>query len=360
MSGPIRLTDPVSTARLPASIYAYVWRSGARHQFALSLLSIAVFAMSMIPLELQRRIVNDVIKGGAARVAGGGTAGDVGDAIRDGALNTLLFLCALYAGFAIFMGATKLALNVYRGWVGERATFDLRRRVHRLMPLLYGAMVVDDGGAADRAIAAEGTEIAMVVAEVEPVGGFIGISISEPLLQGGIFATVVGYMVYLQPWMALSSLILFAPQLVFVPILQRAINRRAAARIQVVREVSAGLVEDGRNAAAPRAQMLFEQRVREIFRLNMQIFRRKFTMNFLMNATYHLGVVGILLVGGWFVLTGRTELGTVVAFLSGLAQLNDPWGDLVNYFRESTTAQVKYRLIAQAMDRVPVDALAAA
>ena len=96
----------------------------------------------------------------------------------------------------------------------------------------------------------------------------------------------------------------------------------------------------------------------------MQIFRRKFAMNFLMNGTYHVGVMGILLVGGWFVLTGRTgrlatpgyaetgrtELGTVVAFLTGLAQLNDPWGDLVNYFRESTTAQVKYRMIAGALD----------
>jgi hypothetical protein len=39
----------------------------------------------------------------------------------------------------------------------------------------------------------------------------------------------------------------------------------------------------------------------------MQIFLRKFAMNFLMNGTYHVGVMGILLVGGWFVLTGRTE-----------------------------------------------------
>jgi trehalose/maltose hydrolase-like predicted phosphorylase len=27
-------------------------------------------------------------------------------------------------------GGTKLALNIYRGWVGERAKRDLRRRVH--------------------------------------------------------------------------------------------------------------------------------------------------------------------------------------------------------------------------------------
>lgn len=349
MTRPIRLLDPVSRDALPASLYAYIWRSSARHQAALSALSVVVFAMSMAPLELQRRIVNDVIKGGAAKVATGHL-----DALRDGALDTLLLLCALYAGAAVFMGAVKLALNTYRGWVGERATFDLRRRVHAMMPLLYGAMVVDDGGAADRAVAAEGTEIAMVVAEVEPVGGFVGISISEPLLQGGIFATVVGYMLFLQPLMALVCLALFMPQLGFVPVLQRAINRRAAARIQVMREVSAGLIEDEKRALSPRGQALFQQRAREIFHLNMQIFRRKFFMNFLMNATYHLNVVGILLVGGWFVLTGRTELGTVVAFLSGLAQLNDPWGDLVNYFRESTTAQVKYRLIAGALDRTAV------
>lgn len=346
MPGPVRLLESDSGEPLPGSVYAYIWRTCARHQFALSLLSIAVFAMSMIPLELQRRIVNDVIKGGAARAITGKDA-----ALGDGALDTLILLCAAYAVVAVTMGATKLALNVYRGYVGERATFDLRRRVHGLMQLLHGAVMVDDGGTADRAVVAEGTEIAVVISEVEPVGGFIGISLSEPLLQGGIFATVVGYMIYLQPWMALSSLILFTPQLVFVPILQRAINRRAALRIQVLREVSAGLIEDGRHVSTPRGMVLFQQRVREVFRVNMQIFRRKFTMNFLMNSTYHMGVVGILLVGGWFVLTGRTELGTVVAFLSGLAQLNDPWGDLVNYFRESTTAQVKYRLIAQALDQ---------
>lgn len=333
--------------RLPGSLYAYLWRTSRRHQVALSLLAVMVFLMSMAPMELQRRIVNDVIKGGAAQAIAGNVP------LKDGALDTLVFLCAAYAAVALTMGATKLALNIYRGYVGERATLDLRRRVHGLIQAngaMAGASIVDDGAGADIAAATEGVEVAMVISEVEPVGGFIGISLSEPLLQGGILATVLGYMIYLQPWMALTSLVLFLPQLVFVPFLQRAINRRAAARIQVVREVSAGLIEDGRHAATARARSLFERRVDEIFRFNMQIFRRKFAMNFLMNGTYHIGVMGILLVGGWFVLTGRTELGTVVAFLTGLAQLNDPWGDLVNYFRESTTSQVKYRLIAAALD----------
>jgi hypothetical protein len=33
--------------------------------------------------------------------------------------------------------------------------------------------------------------------------------------------------------------------------------------------------------------------------------------------------------------------------------LNDPWGDLVNYFREVRVTQVKYRLLAAAVFRLP-------
>jgi hypothetical protein len=45
-----------------------------------------------------------------------------------------------------------------------------------------------------------------------------------------------------------------------------------------------------------------------------------------------------------------TEVGTVVAFVSGLAKLNDPWGDIVNWFRKMTSTDVKYRLIDNVID----------
>ena len=46
----------------------------------------------------------------------------------------------------------------------------------------------------------------------------------------------------------------------------------------------------------------------------------------------------------------QLEVGTVVAFITGLKQVIDPWGDLVNYFREMTVSQVKYRLIANVLE----------
>jgi ABC-type bacteriocin/lantibiotic exporter with double-glycine peptidase domain len=65
-----------------------------------------------------------------------------------------------------------------------------------------------------------------------------------------------------------------------------------------------------------------------------------------------------LLVGGWAVYDGRLEIGGVVAFISGIGRITDPWGDLVNYFRDVNLTQVKYALVRdainqQAQDRVP-------
>ena len=44
-------------------------------------------------------------------------------------------------------------------------------------------------------------------------------------------------------------------------------------------------------------------------------------------------------------------MGTIVAFISGLARMNDPWRDLVNYFRDLTNAGLKYRMIAAELDQ---------
>lgn len=63
----------------------------------------------------------------------------------------------------------------------------------------------------------EGTAASMVLSEVEPIGGFAGISISEPLLQAGVLVSVFGYLFFLEPRMALLCGLAFSPQLVFVP-----------------------------------------------------------------------------------------------------------------------------------------------
>ena len=97
----------------PAHVYRYVWETSGRHQAVLVVLTVIVSLLEIVPLELQRRVINDLSK--------------------DRRYWFILILCAVYAGTVLVQGGTKLVVNIYRSWVGERATRDLRRRVHLLV-----------------------------------------------------------------------------------------------------------------------------------------------------------------------------------------------------------------------------------
>ncbi len=299
----------METPVLPRTIMGFVLRSSGRHQIALALLAAGVFGLSSVPLELQRRIVNDAIKSGATEA--------------------IFWLAAAYAGVALLEQALKLALNLYRAWVSENAVRSLRRTLED----------IEDEAGDNEAV---GKHAAMAVAEAEPIGGFVGLAISEPLLQIGILISVIGYMSFLEPWTLALSAGFLLPQMLFVPIMQGAINRRAEARIRVLRQVSSDIVGSGVPA---------DERIERVFQLNMGIYKLKYSMNLLMNFMHYGSVAVALGIGGWFAVQHRIEVGTVVAVVSGLGKLNDPWGDLVSWARELSVDSVKYRLFADAVAR---------
>ncbi len=296
--------------------YRYIWRVSGRHQVFLSLLAVALFGVQLVPLELQRRIINNATERAEYR--------------------TIAVLCLVYVLVVLVQGALKYALNMYRGSVSEAANRRLRLEVNPAAK----ADAADGPGSPD-----EGVAISIIVSEVEAVGGFIGSSFSEPVLNGGILLSIFGYMLYTQPLLALVAVALFCPQLLFLPLLQEAINQRTASRIKTLRALSSDIVNEAADRGGVREERTFRRRVREVYRLNIEIFYRKFGMSFLINLFHHLGTIGILAVGGWLLLQGRTEMGTIVAFISGINRMNDPWGDLVSFFRDLTNAGVKYRLI---------------
>ena len=205
---------PGPAGGLPRNIYGYVLTMSAVHQLSLLVLTGGVALLEVVPLELQRRIVDDLVK--------------------HRPYSWVIWLCAAYAGVVLVQGGTKLALNVYRSWVGERAKRDLRRRVHS---------IVEAPSVASPAAEAQGITISMIVAEVEPIGGFVGESVSEPLLQAGILASVFAYLIHIDAWMALAAFALFVPQLIFVPLLQAVVNRRTGARIRVLRQLGIAMID---------------------------------------------------------------------------------------------------------------------
>jgi ABC-type multidrug transport system fused ATPase/permease subunit len=316
---------PMKSAVLPKTIMGYVLRTSGHHQIGLALLAAGVFGLTSVPLELQRRIVNDAIKNGATR--------------------TIVWLAIAYAGVALLEQALKLALNVYRGWVSEDAVRTLRetlRGAGAYEPVHRDAQREGRSEASSDLSNETGVHAAMFVSEAEPIGGFVGMAISEPLLQVGILVSVIGYMTYLEPWALALSAGFLLPQMLFVPAMQMAINRRAAKRVQTLRHGGGEIVATG----VPE-----EGDIERVFALNMGIYKIKYSMNLAMNFMYHAAIAVALGVGGLLVVHHRLQLGTVVAIVSGIGKLNDPWGDLVSWGRELSVDAVKYRLFADALGR---------
>ena len=226
-------------------------------------------------------------------------------------------------------------MNVFRGWISESAT-------RRLRAIVFSTL----GGKPSSLTAARtGVDVSIVLAEAEPVGNFFGVSFSEPLLQCGILVALLSYMTYLQPWMALIAVAGLAPQLIYVPAMQDAVNRRATARILSLRAISGAL---NRHEADADAVLGLSKKADWVFALNMSIYKLKYLLNFLMNISFHLSMGALLALGGYYVTIGRIDIGSVVACAAGLSRLNDPWGDLVDWFRELKVTQAKYALIRSA------------
>ena len=90
---------PLAAYRLPSTIFRYVLAISWPHQVALVVLTVITFLLEVAPLEIQRRVVNNLVK--------------------DRPFLLVVTLCAAYAGAVLIQGATKLGLNVYRGWVAK-------------------------------------------------------------------------------------------------------------------------------------------------------------------------------------------------------------------------------------------------
>ena len=312
------LSHSLARRGMPATLFGFVGRVSAWNQFWIALLAVAVIVLNTAPLEMQRRILNAaVLEHDAARVG---------------------VLALIYAGIVVTEGGIKLLMNVYGGWIGEKAVRVLR---------LAASKLADNIPAHRHDAKIQGVEISLILAEPEAIGGFVGLAISELVLQIGILVSVFTYMFFVHPLLALVCLAIFAPQFVFVPLMQAAINRRVQTRINVLRQTSVGvLLAQGHDASG-------EQRARfaEIFVLNLGIVKLRFSMKFLMNFTHNAGKVLVLCVGGWHVINGQSDIGTVVAFVSGLGNIRDPWTDLVNWYQDMTLTSAKYRTFVGAMQQ---------
>lgn len=307
---------------MPKSLYAYIWQVSRRQQIWLVILTLIIAGLTMLPLELQRRMVDD--------------------AIHNADISFLLTLASAYLALILLQGSLKYLLNVYRGRLVEQV-------VRRLRQTLFRELVVPpaDGKATN---IDKGAIVSMTSSEVEEVAGFVGDAFSFPVMQGGTAIATLGYLFWIEPKIAVFAFVLYLPQMLVVPLGQKRINRWAAIHARLARKMGSVIVhaEDGK-LTRHHLGTRFKRLADGAYQTRIRIYRVKFFLTFFGNFIDAFGPLTVLTLGGWLVITGQAEVSTLVVFITGFQKVADPWDQMLTFYRTTSNARTKYRLLTEAL-----------
>jgi ABC-type multidrug transport system fused ATPase/permease subunit len=310
-------------------LYAYVWRSSAAQQIVLIILAIIAAVLATAPLELQRHIINTL-------------AGHE-------KFERLGWLCGGYLIVALVIGGLKYIVNIKSSGLGEATIRSLREQVLRSSTSSARPDAPLDDTRKDRS----GALVTTISSQAEAVGKFVGDSISTPIVQAGTLFSVLSYMLYTEPRLGVVVLFIAVPQLFIVPMIQRRINVHVRERSHTLVRAGDLMVEPtlGHEPAAGSLGSEISKAFETIYLARLAIFRLKFGLKFLISSLQSTAVFVLLFAGGIMVLNGKTEIGIVVAFISGLDRVLEPWREMIAFLRSTSAARVQFDLIESTLGK---------
>ncbi|WP_127115447.1 ABC transporter transmembrane domain-containing protein [Shimia sediminis] len=293
--------------------YLAIWRVSAGRQVVLILLSIVVAGLAAAPLSFQKEIVNGLTDGSASK-------------------DHLVWLCGGMMAVILVSLALKWLMGFRANILGE----DIIRFLRRYIFGVYTAT-----GAQTEAT---GQTVAMITAEAEELGKFVGSAFSEPVVQLGTLISVIGFIASTQPKLGLIALLIILPQVVLVLYTQSRVNALVSDRVKILRRAT-GHVTSGE--AAELEHRILEE-FDDIYETRRRVFHWKLSTKFLLSALNGAGTVAVLMLGSAMVIRGATDVGTVVAAVMGLGRLQAPTAFLIAFYRQVSATRVKYELLRDA------------
>ncbi len=320
------------------SLFSWVFQRYRGLQLLLLGVIVVTVFFRVVPLEMQKRIVNQ--------------------AIRLKKIDLLLMYCAFYLGAVVLAGSLKYFINVLQGYIGQKILYEIRTELYRhvlQLPLPFFRRTPP------------GMVISSLTSELSAVGDFLGSALAVPVINVLTLFAFAGYLMYLNPLLGLLSLAIYPVEIAIIPMLQGRYNRLNQERIDVNRSLSntigeavSGIQDVHGHAGYPVETQKFEGFVGKIFalrqKMNILNYGIKFTNNFFQN----LGPFTLFLLGGYLTMTGRFNLGALVAFLSAYEKLYDPWKELMDYYQDLQDSRVRYRKVMDYFDVEPEFALVSA
>lgn len=306
-------------ADIGKSLVAYVWRISRWHQIFACLIALAIVPLNLAPLEIQRRIVNNIVN------------------IWD--IPALYWLGGLYLGVYLVLQFVKFVFNVYQGWIAESAVFHTRQC---LFEVYLDHLKRQHAGRAEAQTGPEiGTAVQIVGGEVENLGEFVGTGFSQAFSNIAMFLGIAGYMMVIEPRVAMFSLAFLVPQIVLAPLIQHKLNRLMKTRVALLRSMADDVSSVDAGAGVNCLIIL-----PRIFRNKIYFIVIKFGMKAVMHLLLMLPTIIVLVWGGYLAIQGETDIGTIVAFISGFDKLSGPLRELILFYRTAAQANVRREMIA--------------
>ena len=320
------------------NFFRFVWRYSRREQLLILFLTALSFPLVYVSLELPKIIVNDAIEGrDFPRTVLG---------LEFEQVPYLLLLCAAFLGMVVLINAVKWFLNVTIGMTGERMLRRLRFMLfeHVLRYPMSRFRTTRPGEV-----------IQSMLGEIEPLGGFIGEVIATPAFQGGLLGVYLLFIFVQDFWLGLAAVALYPAQAYLIPKLQAKVvrlNKARAANTRVLAETIAesldNIQEIRTNATARWHLAQVSERLFTNTRLRLALFKRKFTIKFINNFMNQLTPFFFYSIGGYLVIRGELDFGSLVAVLATYKDLAGPWKAVLNYVQRWNDFNARYEFVVDA------------
>jgi ABC-type multidrug transport system fused ATPase/permease subunit len=317
------------------SLFSWVLPGNVKLQILLLFIIVVMVFARVLPLEMQKRIVNEAIN------------------LRD--IDLLFLYCGIYLAAVIFFSALKYLTNVVQTLITQRATAQMRKALyHYILTLPLGFFRNTQPGSVVNSLV---TELAMP-------GNFVGMAVSAPVTNILTLLAFAVYLFFLNPLLAAVSFSIYPIVVFLVPVLQRGVNRANKKRVDAARTLSSriaesisGIHEVHGNGAYRIEYKKFDTMVDRLLKIRIVWSLYRFAVKTSNSFFVSLGPFIVFILGGYLTIKGRLELGALVAFLSAQERLYDPWKELIEFYQVYQDGSVTYRRTMEFFDTAPEHAI---
>lgn len=290
-------------------------------QLSLVVLVLLVVIARVVPLEMQKRIIND--------------------SITLQKYENLFLYCGIYLLAILCSSLLKFSINTLQAIIGERAMSAMRKALfsHIIsLPLSFFRNTQP------------GFVVSTLMTELSTVGSFAGMAIAVPLTNILTLVVLSGYLLWLNTTLALATLAIYPVVIFVIPLLQKKANTANKERVDISRQTSgiiaesiSGINEIHAHGSFQREEGKFGLLIAQLKKIRTRWSLLRFGIKSTNNFFVSLGPFIVFLLGGYLAIEGDLALGSLVAFLSAQEKLYDPWKELIGYYQLHQDAKVRHK-----------------